>query len=1229
MSIDSGELMAKFSPETKNALWLSTIVLFVYLVLSGAGVVGTSEVPYAVLWRLGVLPVSVGNFLFYFVCLLVFSGFYSWKKVSTVLALGGLFGVLYLLLVPYTGPKEAELDVGVGIVQSALGVFAIPLLLSGLRDRDFSRRMRVQQLLAIGLLILIMAISTFGVLSLTTLLHPATYDAVLYHFDQALGFQASAYFALVMGQEPWLKHAAVYAYRYLPLGFAILYALQFRYPERRQLDLLGFWILSTLCALVIYHIVPVSGPRYLLGRDFPANLPLLENVPDTRVIISPSARNGVPSMHFGWAFALWLSSLWFRPLWIKVVFFVLMALNIFATLATGEHYLLDLIVAVPFIIAIYSLCLKGVCIETKRRVSIHSALLFLIWLAILRFGLSLVEAVPSVLWAGIVFTIVFAVISVRRLIRAGQDVLDEQNSHNVSKTKTSRELWLIAGLFVFSGFSGLVYEVVFAKSLALTFGSTALATYTVLAIYMGGMSIGSWLGGVLQERISRPLLGYAFCEIAIGVYCALTPLFFPLVQSVYVSIAGGVDPASPSLLFVRLILGAGVLLVPTVLMGVTMPFLVRHFSDRQEQLGVSVALLYSTNTLGAAIGALLTGYLFIPAVGVLGTTLLAAALNLLVALLAIKLFVRFGTQLSSVGSASVFSQGAVEEPVGRALGLAALVVLAVGGAVTLALETVYIHLLAVVAGNSAYAFALMLFTFLIGLSVGAVAVKRLLELQWPLATLLMSLEFCLALVILVGVFLWELIPGYFGDYQFYPMSLSFSQREFIRGVVCWLAMFPPAVLIGAIYPVAMQCIGRSFPEKKVRILGYAMALNTLGNIIGVVFCGFFLLPAIGALKSIHLLAFIAIALATMVFVVAKPEQGIRLLFPLPIVLLAFWAQPGEFNYNDLASGANVYFARQREETVIDHSESLDGGLTTVSVMKRGDGTPVKTLLTNGKFQGNDAEQGEVKAQVGFALAPLMHTTARGHALVIGYGTGMSARTLHEAGFESIDIVELSADIMRMADQHFEKINKRVSKAKGVSVAVTDGRNYLLLNPAKYDVVSMEISSIWFAGAASLYNREFYQLVKRRLNENGVLQQWVQLHHLRTEDMLSILATLRAEFRYVWLYYIGGQGILVASNSEKASPSKENADALNNVNNLRPLLSLYGEDSGVLLDTLVATPDIVDKALQFSGVPFESLVSTDNNLYLEYATPHGNALDGAASVEANMSFLRRFSPDGSP
>jgi spermidine synthase len=474
------------------------------------------------------------------------------------------------------------------------------------------------------------------------------------------------------------------------------------------------------------------------------------------------------------------------------------------------------------------------------------------------------------------------------------------------------------------------------------------------------------------------------------------------------------------------------------------------------------------------------------------------------------------------------------------------------------------------------------------------------------------------------VWLWESLPGYFASFESYPLTRGFGAREVVRGAACFAAMLPPALVIGAIYPLAMECVGRAYPHAPAAALGRAAALNTAGNIVGVLVAGFWLLPAIGALRSIQLLALICLVMGAIVIVSAGLRTRALAWAPAVVVLALMAAQPRSFDYTALASGANVYFEAQHFGRVIAHAESADGGLTTVTTVETPRRADLRVLLTNGKFQGTNDLAGEGVAQAGFALSPLLHTGARQSALVIGYGTGMSARVLHDAGFGELEIVDLSADIVRLANEHFADVNGAVTGRAGVRTYITDGRNFLLLQDRRYDLVCMELTSIWFAGAASLYNREFYQLAKRRLAPDGVLQQWMQLHYAHPRDILTILGSVRSEFRYVWIYEVGGQGIIIASNSPAAAPQPDYIQMVDRTPALAPLLKLQGGSVSRLAQSRLLDPEGVDRLLASFKVPLEHWISTDDNLYLEYSTPRGNVLDGPGSFRFNVEMLRKGS-----
>jgi hypothetical protein len=198
----------------------------------------------------------------------------------------------------------------------------------------------------------------------------------------------------------------------------------------------------------------------------------------------------------------------------------------------------------------------------------------------------------------------------------------------------------------------------------------------------------------------------------------------------------------------------------------------------------------------------------------------------------------------------------------------------------------------------------------------------------------------------------------------------------------------------------------------------------------------------------------------------------------------------------------------------------------------------------------------------------------------------------------------------------------------VTLHVTDGRNLLLLGESRFDLISIEISSIWFAGAASLYNREFYRLAKQRLAADGVLQQWLQLHRLSPADILSVIATVRTEFRYVSLYVIGQQGILVATNAEEHRlPISRALKALRQQDSLAEVRRIAGRDFSTIAGDLLLTPEALDRFISHHGLDPAWLASTDNNLLLEYSTPKANVNDPEQSYAQNVAMLRSFASAG--
>lgn len=1072
------------------------------------------------------------------------------------------------------------------------------------------------------LLFTLMALSTSSALSITKVIYPFTFDQIIYKIDSAflnINIPIVNYYEK---SHPIIITIVMEAYSLLSFLLFMVVALFIRESKHDKYHIVRVLVVPFGLAFICYSIIPLTGPIYAFGTQyFPSNMPKSNELLANTIFVTPAARNAMPSMHLTGALLIFLLTAALNK---KIYFYasiLFLFLTAYATLALGEHYVLDLVVALPFSAFIgIGLANPDNFVFKNKKVTtlwVATGITFILWMLMLLTSAewlsnNLLFVQVFSIWSVLIATILFS-IYIKYVWNDTELKIPSLEIKDTKKSETSTTpRWVIA-VFVASGFAGLLYEVVYAKSLAVTFGSTSLASYTVLTTYMSGMALGAWLGGYIADKVKKPLLYYAGIEAFIGLYAVITPFLFKVIQNIYVLSVTGLSADDPYVTFLRVALGVIVLGIPTILMGATLPIMFKYLKQLNIQSDTAISRLYSANVIGAALGSFIGGYFFISAIGRIGATNLAAVFSLMIALYTIEQFKKQKTQIQEFdNSPSIVSSA----PVPKIFGIVALVVLAVGGAVTLGLEVVSIHMLAVVAGNSVYAFALMLAVFLLGLGLGSVFGKKALS-YIDRTTLIVIAQCGIAASIIITALVWDRIPAYFasfGEMQNY-IHLGFWAREILRGAICALAMLPATLFIGASYPAAMSLAADWLGQGNAKGLGISSALNTIGNISGVLLVGFLLLPLMGSNKVFLLLAVISLILAILVLVsvikvnykfnpyTAGVVVSIFVLFPI---------YPKNWNFTSLAQGANVYFAPSYWGEVIDYTESIEGGVT--SVARSPDGKYM-TLLTNGKFQGNNS--GETLAQESIALIPLLHNSERKSALAIGYGTGMTARVLHEQKFQSLDVVELSKDIVFMANKYFADINHNVISQSGINLIYTDGRNFLLTQDKKYDLISLEISSIWFAGAANLYNKEFYELSEKRLNKEGVLQQWVQLHHMHPIDLVYILNTVRSVYKHVWLYSAGGQGIIVASNSDEALKSHSLKYPYNNLT-----IDELKHKEKTLKDSVVLSPKGVNNLAHKTDKTLRHLISTDNNLYLEYATPKGNAIM-EDTLTKNLEYLSKF------
>ena len=756
--------------------------------------------------------------------------------------------------------------------------------------------------------------------------------------------------------------------------------------------------------------------------------------------------------------------------------------------------------------------------------------------------------------------------------------------------------WALAALFVMTGCAGLLAEQCFEKLLTKLVGASTPAAAIVLAVYFLGLTLGAAAYG-RAPRPANPLRTYALLEAGVAVWSlfllvsaeALVAVFVPLLRL-----------GSGSFLLVQLLRGIVAvvwILPPTLLMGATFPAVV----DVLEQWRVpkprrAMAAFYSLNLLGAVLGALLGPYWAFPGWGLSGTLVFTFVVDATAAAVAWLIATAAPRRAAFAGAAEAPPVlAAPPAPVPRAL----LALACLSGFLFFALEVLWTHLLAVVIGTSVYAFAAMLAIVLAGLGLGGALATVLFRGNRPVSVTGVGLMLLVASALLTWQYRqWPGVPELF---VVWGANLTrFDQGELLRWIQAGRLLVLPATVMGMVYPSLFRL--RLFPaHDRGRAAGRVSAWNSVGCVTGALATAFLFLPHLGSEATLRLVGFLLVlAAVVLVFLYGRGRSRWAVLLAGTATAL-LWAREPPWNRLALTHGGHVNFTQHQvgPQTKLVFFHEDPQGITTVVRNALPGGREIQTLLTNGKFQAND--YGEIHAQIGFALIPMLHVREPGDALVIGLGSGQSASVVEGMGFRHVDVAEISRGIVEAAGEHFRHTNRGILENPRVTLHQEDGRNHLLLTRRGYDLVTMEISNVWFAGATSLYSREFYALARERLKPGGMMQQWVQLHHISPVEVGSILASMHAVFPHVSLWIYGGQGIVVGSvEPQRLQPWVVERLVARNPWNAEREETVRAEFEKVLLSRLLAPAD-TDRLL--STVSF--VVNTDWNRFLEYATPRYN------------------------
>lgn len=651
---------------------------------------------------------------------------------------------------------------------------------------------------------------------------------------------------------------------------------------------------------------------------------------------------------------------------------------------------------------------------------------------------------------------------------------------------------LAAAFLLLSGTASLTYQVVWVRLLGLSMGSTSASISTVLAAFFLGLALGSYLAERLTRNRIDSLSIYIALEALIGISgLALLPVLLNLDQII------SLFPVLSGTLGMKFFLAMALLLLPTVCMGATFPVMASILIRRQGEVGIRMSQLYSLNTAGAVLGAALAGFYFVPTWGLDGAIYIAFSINACIVVVALLVNRRVPLPPLEPDIAKPSDQTDREAAPLRGR---ALVVLFATGFIAIAVEVGWTKYLSIFTGTTIYGFAAILTVFLIGIAAGSWAIKGKLQ-QMPRPELWMAMGLALlGLVLLFTRAGLTTIPPIYQAINHFPVAPWL--RHWVKYLFVFVLLFPPTFIFGVLFPINLQLYCGNLQGVRARI-GKAYSVNTLASILGSVCAGFYVIPEFGTDALLTAMALFTLALP-LLFLPILQTSLLRATLVVVIILTvsANWVFP-HINFKDLISSVQYdadAFKGKKPEYLF-----LKEGKAGVISMITYDGRNVK-LQNNGlneSFLDLEDDLNSLLVETLLGLIPYMIHKDPKNAFVVGFGGGVTTRALSYSKLEQIHVVELEPAVVD-AGRAIVKGEIDVLKDPRVTLTYNDARNTLLLEQTKYDIIAAQPSHPWLARASNVFTQEFFEIVKSRLNQDGIYGQWVNLFNMDSTTLKAIM-----------------------------------------------------------------------------------------------------------------------------
>ncbi len=776
--------------------------------------------------------------------------------------------------------------------------------------------------------------------------------------------------------------------------------------------------------------------------------------------------------------------------------------------------------------------------------------------------------------------------------------IQSDQSGTLAVLSSFQTYWLALGCMFLSGLTGLVYEICWIRKASLVFGTSIFALSSVTAVFFGGLACGSYMFGRYTPQFKNSLIVYAILELIIGILALFSPLTFSLLDSLYESVYPLVVDKRVILFTIRFLLIVTAIFPITFCMGGSLPLFCDCFIKQKEKISSMSGILYGINTLGAVTGCMLTGFILLPQIGINQSMYLGAIINILIGLIIYKQYGTSGLE-KHPGKQNDIQKFSKSFTSTKEKMIASLFFLT--GFIALGNEILWARFLTLVIQNTVYVYTITLSVVLIGIVLGAIIISFFSD------TIKKDAYFlgCIHLIFAINIVVVLSLPMDFWS------KIIDQQNISLQLWIVSLILLIPSVISGMSYPMAIKLVVRD-PDYAGSGIGYMGFINTAGAILGSLLAGLLFIPTLGVYQSF--LIIIALSFITGSFAILVVERKNRRITSLVSVFIA-------------ASIALILFLQgtvkipqsfvEKDKKLIAFKEGLN---SNIAVVKNSVGATI--LEIDRLWQGEDRASHQIMAA---HIPMILHSRAK-DALVVGIGVGQTAAHFLNYDLKSLDCIDIEPELFVVIQSHFESAWMEDER---VTLLVEDGRNYITHTNNKYDVISIEIGQTFRPGCASFYTHDFYKKVKKRLNTNGLVSQFVPLVFLKEHEFLSVIKTFITVFPNAVLWYNNYEFLLLGSKELDLKITKENLALLQSNKQVNQNLEFYywGGTQNSLNKINPFMAGFLCDGIDLQRMTNNTLLYTDNKPLLEYSVARNQQYFGynvLQNIEALKPYLSKFS-----